>query len=142
MIGGNSKRMRMRFSEIDSKTASPAETPSHIIQLIDNLKYRLESAKSEEEKLVAILDTHIQIETIHPLSDGNGRTGRTVLNYSLLQQGFPPLIIEKETKAQYIEFLGNQDVDGFVQFAKALLDKEQKRMQAFRNMDQERIEFK
>ena len=75
MIGGNSKRMRMRFSEIDSKTASPAETPSLIIQLIDNLKYRLESAKSEEEKLVAILDTHIQIETIHPLSDGNGRTG-------------------------------------------------------------------
>lgn len=58
MIGGNSKRMRMRFSEIDFKTASPAETPSLIIQLIDNLKYRLESAKSEEEKLVAILDTH------------------------------------------------------------------------------------
>ena len=64
------------------------------------------------------------------------------MNYSLLQQGFPPLIIEKETKAQYIEFLGNQDIDGFVQFAKDILEKEHKRMQAFRNMDQERIEFK
>lgn len=58
MIGRNLKRRRMRFSEIDSKTASPADTPSLMIQLIDNLKYRLESVKSEVEKLVAILDTH------------------------------------------------------------------------------------
>ena len=141
MIGGNSKRMRMRFSEIDSKTASPAETPSLIIQLIDNLKYRLESAKSEEEKLVAILDTHIQIETIHPFSDGNGRTGRMVLNYSLLQQGFPPLIIEKETIAESIEFLGNQDLDGFYKFALELLEKEQKRLLAFQNQEQEQIKY-
>ena len=124
------------------QTASPAETPFLVQQLVDNLEYRLDVADSDDDKLLAILDTHIQFERIHPFSDGNGRTGRMTLNYSLLQQGFPPLIIEKETKAQYIEFLGNQDIDGFVQFAKALLDKEQKRMQAFRNMDQERIEFK
>lgn len=72
MIGGNSKRMRMRFSEIDSKTASPAETPSLIIQLIDNLKYRLESAKSEEEKLVAILDTHKRFTRYLTVMDGQG----------------------------------------------------------------------
>lgn len=64
-----------------------------------------------------------------------------VLNYSLLQQGFPPLIIEKETKAEYIEFLGNQDIDGFFQFSKALLEEEQKRMQRFQNMKQEKIRF-
>ena len=124
------------------QTASPAETPFLVQQLVDNLEYRLDVADSDDDKLLAILDTHIQFEHIHPFSDGNGRTGRMIMNYSLLQQGFPPLIIEKETKAQYIEFLGNQDVDGFVQFAKVLLDKEEKRMQAFRNMDQERIEFK
>ena len=124
------------------QTASPAETPFLVQQLVDNLEYRLDVADSDDDKLLAILDTHIQFERIHPFSDGNGRTGRMIMNYSLLQQGFPPLIIEKETKAQYIEFLGNQDVDGFVQFAKALLDKEEKRMKAFRNMDQERIEFK
>lgn len=64
-----------------------------------------------------------------------------VLNYSLLQQGFPPLIIEKETKAEYIEFLANQDVEGFFQFAKERLDKEQKRMQVFQNMDEEQIKY-
>ena len=139
---GQFKKNENMIIGAEFQTASPAETPSLMVQLVDNLEYRLDSARSDEEKLIAILDTHIQFERIHPFSDGNGRTGRMTLNYSLLQQGFPPLIIEKETKAQYIEFLGNQDVDGFVQFAKALLGKEQKRMQAFRNMDQERIEFK
>ena len=139
---GQFKKNENMIIGAEFQTASPAETPSLMVQLVDNLEYRLDSARSDEEKLFAILDTHIQFERIHPFSDGNGRTGRMTLNYSLLQQGFPPLIIEKETKAQYIEFLGNQDVDGFVQFAKALLGKEQKRMQAFRNMDQERIEFK
>lgn len=139
---GQFKKNENMIIGAEFQTASPAETPSLMVQLVDNLEYRLDSARSDEEKLIAILDTHIQFERIHPFSDGNGRTGRIVMNYSLLQQGFPPLIIEKETKAQYIEFLGNQDIDGFVQFAKDILDKEQKRMQAFRNMDQERIEFK
>ena len=121
------------------QTASPSETPFLVQQLVDNLEYRLENAATDEEKLERILDAHIQFERIHPFSDGNGRTGRVIMNYSLLQEGFPPLIIEKETKATYIELLAKQDLDGFMSFAKEILGKEQKRMKAFQNMDQEQI---
>ena len=138
---GQFKKNENMILGAEFQTASPAETPLLMAQLVDNLIYRLERSESDDEKLIAILDTHIQFERIHPFSDGNGRTGRMVLNYSLLQQGFPPLIIEKETKAEYIEFLGNQDVDGFFRFAKALLEKEQRRMQGFQNMEQEKIKF-
>ena len=138
---GQFKKNENMIIGVEFQTASPAETPSLMIQLIDNLEYRLESAKSDEEKLIAILDTHIQFERIHPFSDGNGRTGRMVMNYSLLQHEFPPLIIEKGTKAQYIEFLGNQDIIGFVQFAKEILEKEKKRMRAFKNQEQEQIKY-
>ena len=62
-----------------------------------------------------------------------------IMNYSLLQEGFPPLIIEKETKAQYVELLSNQDVDSFLTFAESILDKESRRMIAFQNMDREKI---
>lgn len=123
------------------QTASPSETPLFMQQLVENLEYRLENAITEAEKLEGILDTHIQFERIHPFSDGNGRTGRVIMNYSLLQEGFPPLIIEKETKANYIEFLAKQDLKGFVDFAKEILAKEKRRMQAFQNMDQERIKY-
>ena len=121
------------------QTASPSETPFLVQQLVDNLEYRLDNAATDEEKLERILDAHIQFERIHPFSDGNGRTGRVIMNYSLLQEGFPPLIIEKETKATYIELLAKQDLDGFMSFAKEILAKEQKRMKAFQNMDQEQI---
>ena len=121
------------------QTASPSETPFLVQQLVDNLEYRLENAATDKEKLERILDAHIQFERIHPFSDGNGRTGRVIMNYSLLQEGFPPLIIEKETKATYIELLAKQDLDGFMSFAKEILAKERKRMGAFQNMDQEQI---
>ena len=101
----------------------------------------MENAATEEEKLDSILDAHIQFERIHPFSDGNGRTGRMLMNYSLLQEGFPPLIIEKETKATYIELLAKQELNGFMSFANAILVKEQKRMQYFQNMDQEKIKY-
>ena len=123
------------------QTATPGETPFLIQQLVDNLEYRLENATTEEEKLESVLDTHIQFERIHPFSDGNGRTGRMLMNYSLLQEGFPPLIIEKETKATYVELLAKQDVSGFLSFAKEILAKEQRRMQYFQNMDQEKIKY-
>ena len=138
---GQFKKNENMILGAEFQTASPSETPFLMTQLIDNLAYRLEGAESDDEKLIAILDTHIQFERIHPFSDGNGRTGRMVLNYSLLQQGFPPLIIEKETKAEYIEFLGNQDVEGFLSFAKKLLAKEEKRSQAFQNMTNEQIKY-
>ena len=136
---GQFKKNENLIIAAEFQTASPSETPFLVQQLVDNLEYRLENAATDEEKLERILDAHIQFERIHPFSDGNGRTGRVIMNYSLLQEGFPPLIIEKETKATYIELLAKQDLDGFMSFAKEILAKEQKRMKAFQNMDQEQI---
>lgn len=69
------------------QTASTKETPFLMAQLIDNLAYHLEIAESDTDKLFAILDAHIRFEPIHPFSGGNGRTGRMLLIYSLLEQG-------------------------------------------------------
>lgn len=138
---GQFKKNENQIIGAEFQTASPGETPFLVQQLVDNLEYRLENAAIDEVKLEGILDTHIQFERIHPFSDGNGRTGRMLMNYSLLQEGFPPLIIEKEAKAIYIELLAKQDLGGFMSFAKEILAKEQKRMKAFQNMDQEQIKL-
>ena len=138
---GQFKKNENMIIGAEFQTATPGETPFLVQQLVEKLEYRLENAVIDEEKLESILDTHIQLEGIHPFSDGNGRTGRMLMNYSLLQEGFPPLIIEKETKAIYIEILAKQDLNGFMSFANEILAKEQNRMQAFQNMNEENISY-
>lgn len=50
-------------------------------------------AKSDEEKLKLIAKTIQFFERIHPFADANGRTFvNLLLNYLLLQEGFPPAI--------------------------------------------------
>lgn len=133
---GQFKKKENMILGAEFQTASPTETPMLVTQLVDNLQYRLETAKTSDDKLLAILDTHIQFERIHPFSGGNGVTGRMIMNYSLLKEDLPPLIIKKETKAQYIQLLATQDVASFVSFAKDTLKKETRRMTAFQNTEE------
>jgi len=98
-------------------------------QLIDNLNYRLAVFTTEGEQLEAILDSHIQFERIHPFSDGNGRTGRLIMNYSLLKEGYPPLVIQTEDKGQYLELLAEQNVRGLMKYALEQMAKEERRQE-------------
>ena len=54
---------------------------------------------------------HILFETIHPFDDGNGRTGRIILNYLLISVGYPPVILkgDDENKTRYCKALEQGD---------------------------------
>ncbi len=52
---------------------------------------------------------HHKLEKIHPFMDGNGRTGRMLLNHILLSHGHPPLIIRKKNRLLYLEKLHAAD---------------------------------
>lgn len=123
-------------------TASPEQVPQLMEQLIGNLNFRMKNASSEEEILQAILEAHIQFEKIHPFSDGNGRTGRMIMNYSLLHNNLPPFIIRKVDKTIYMQILAEaqtkeypdqQDIQKFAAFAKPIMIDERQRMISFTN---------
>ncbi|WP_245960403.1 Fic family protein [Hydrogenivirga caldilitoris] len=50
---------------------------------------------------------HVLFESIHPFPDGNGRTGRVILNYLLISRGYPPVVIkgDEENRKRYIRAL-------------------------------------
>lgn len=52
---------------------------------------------------------HCRFEYIHPFADGNGRVGRTLLNYFFMINDYPPVIIYEENKSLYYEVLQAYD---------------------------------
>jgi hypothetical protein len=52
---------------------------------------------------------HAWLERIHPFVDGNGRVGRLVLNFLLIQAGYPPAVILKEQRQRYLDALEHAD---------------------------------
>ncbi|WP_198545910.1 Fic family protein [Actinacidiphila yeochonensis] len=56
-----------------------------------------------------LADIHNRFERIHPFIDGNGRTGRLVLNLVLVRLGYPPIIILKRQRDAYLSALRRAD---------------------------------
>lgn len=52
---------------------------------------------------------HIEFERIHPFEDGNGRTGRIILNSNLIKNELAPILITPEMHDLYIEYIDNND---------------------------------
>jgi Fic family protein len=74
----------------------------------------------------AIAVRHAEFERIHPFLDGNGRTGRLLMNLILVRLGYPPAIIYKRERARYLAALARSDRDDHgplgEMIARAILD--------------------
>jgi len=56
-----------------------------------------------------LADLHATFERIHPFRDGNGRTGRLILNLVLVRRGYAPAIIYKRDRPRYLKALERSD---------------------------------
>lgn len=62
---------------------------------------------------------HYKLVHIHPFIDGNGRTSRLLMNTILMRSGYPPVIIPKQQRHKYYDFLqlaNEGDTRPFVRF--------------------------
>ena len=81
-----------------------APAPEHVEKMIGTilLEYTADHTSYFADKIAKF---HLDFETVHPFSDGNGRLGRAIINYQLLRFGFPNIIIrDKEKKIYYKAF--------------------------------------
>ncbi len=73
------------------------------------------AARSDIRPLTRAVLTHLEFVTIHPFLDGNGRLGRLLMNYALLEAGYPWVTIRSDEKHPYFQALERAQVDGEVE---------------------------
>lgn len=72
-------------------------------------------AEFEKNKLHPIESAalfHLKFEGIHPFIDGNGRAGRLILNFSLMQNFYPPINVKFVDRKRYYECFDSYYQDG------------------------------
>jgi Fic family protein len=88
--------------------ASPEETPILMKELIDWYNEVSKEAKLHPVEIAAMI--HYKFVRIHPFDDSNGRTSRLLMNYVLLRNDYPPVIIKAADKKNYLTALNKADV--------------------------------
>lgn len=64
----------------------------------------LQAYKDDTEHIITKLARfHIEFEGIHPFIDGNGRTGRLLVNLELMKAGYPPIDIKFKDRMKYYD---------------------------------------
>lgn len=77
------------------------KVPELMAQWINNARW-VSTLDDQPEDL--FIKCHVEFEQIHPFIDGNGRTGRMILNWQRVKAGLDPLLIKSEERGDYYEW--------------------------------------
>ena len=95
-----------KYRTVNVKAAGTEhQYPDHI--QIPNLMQRFvaELATGNLHPVGRAVKAHYDFVSIHPFRDGNGRTGRLLMNLLLIQSGYVPAILRVERRTDYIDSL-------------------------------------
>ena len=77
--------------------------PYMIEPRITELLCENEKRKKNMNVIERIARFHLEFEGIHPFIDGNGRTGRLIMNLDLIREGYPPINVKYADRRKYYE---------------------------------------
>jgi hypothetical protein len=105
-----------QFRSHDIRSFSAGMTPptwplvaSMLTGWVDDVRASASGLGSAEPFPETLARWHTGFEQIHPFLDGNGRTGRLVLNLMLVRLGYPPVVILKRQRDAYVRGLQRSD---------------------------------
>lgn len=87
--------------------AKPLFVPKLMKELLTELNQHAQTQFTLEQAPYIYSKIHTGFAHIHPFWDGNGRLARLIANIPLLQNGFPPLVIDAKQRREYIQTLAH-----------------------------------
>ena len=100
--------------------ANYQKVPGLIDDLVDYINENIKLVKTPSEINKLSYEAHYQMITIHPFSDGNGRSSRVLMNYIQHYHGLPLTRVFSEDKSEYILALEmtrkKEDIKHFLSF--------------------------
>ena len=108
-----------RTTSVTVGQLTPPE-PSKVLQLmyqfIDNLNFKIRNATTQQDHIECLTYAHYEFIRIHPFNNGNGRTGRILMNIVALKFGYKPLELyfrEGDSRKIYIDAMKLADNGNF-----------------------------
>ena len=89
----------VRITGVNLPTANYVSVPKLMTEVM------AKATEKTKDVIALAASVHGKFEQIHPFSDGNGRTGRLLMDAMLLQANFAPAIIRNEQKRLYYTYL-------------------------------------
>ncbi len=123
IVGGIYRNQEVRISGAGFTPPAGSEMYVQIKGFYEDLKL-----KTDLNPIELAAWTHAEFVRIHPFIDGNGRTGRLLMNYQLMIQGFLPVSVDKENRLDYYnaleQYAVNGDLKPFAEFTAELEEKQ------------------
>lgn len=95
---GKYRNVAVRIAGSDIVLPNPVKVP----ELMSEFHHWLVSENQDHPAKIAA-DVHFKLVSIHPFTDGNGRTARLLMNLLLLQAGYAPAVIKAQDRKAYID---------------------------------------
>lgn len=94
--------------------ATPEETPAKMKDLMEWFSKASDDRTIHPLVLAAIF--HHKFVSIHPFDDGNGRMARILMNFVLMKNHYPPVVIKQQDRNSYYSALSIADAGDYDEF--------------------------